>query len=265
MGDLVDYLKTVTPGQSKTNELEAKLDRVISEMRSQKQSSGQSSQDQSAGGPVQQTIQQALTTLGGVVMGRTDLSDLDVEQIISTITSARDKATKQADQMGLPTPSQPYSTIRADVETYLHNTYAWQFGNDRIEREFRDVIYDPAADPGTVRREIEKLDRSDFVTILKERGLLTQNEIKRIADRLEAIRKGVLVLVRAEEEKQIAQDLQRRVESYLLVTPKSELTAEGIKQNFKPIIEDSDADYEVLSTRLSRFVRGENAFDTRTA
>ena len=259
LGELVNYLKTVTPGQSKTDELEAKLDRVMSEMRSQKQSgnAGQSSQGQSAGGPVQQTIQQALTTLGGVVMGRADLSDLDVEKILSTITSAKDKATEQADKMGLPTPSQSYSTIRADVEHYLHDTYAWQFGNEKVEQEFRDVIYDPAADPGTVRRELEKLDRSDFVSILKQRGLLTQREIKQIADRLEMVRKAVLVQARAEEEKEIAQDLQRRVESYLLVTPKSSLTAEGIKQDFKPILADSDADYETLAMRLSRFERGQ--------
>ena len=259
LSDLVDYLKTVAPGQSKTSELEAKLDRVISEMRSQKQGSssqGQSSSQQS-GGVLQMAIPQALTTLSSVVMGRTDLSDLDVEKILGQITQAKDKATEQADKMGLPTPPQSYSTVRADVENYLHNTYAWQFGTDKIEREFRDVLYDPAADPGTVRSELEKLDRSDFVSMLKERGLLTQTEIKQIADQLEAVRKGVLVQVRAEEEKEIVQDLQRRVESYLLVTPKSELNETGIKQNFKPIVEDSDADYEILAVRLSRFERGQ--------
>ena len=255
LAELVDYLKTVAPGQSKTSELEAKLDRVISEMRSQKQynqNAAKTAQEESLG-PVQQTVQQALTTLGGVVMGRTDLSDLDVEKILGQITQAKDKATVQADKMGLPTPPQSYSTVRADVENYLHNTFAWQFSNDKIQQEFRDVLYDSAADPGTVRSELEKLDRSDFVSMLKQRGLLTQAEIKQIADRLEAVRKGVLVQVRAEEEKEIILDLQRRVESYLLVTPKSELNPEGIKQNFKPIVEDSDADYETLAMRLSRF------------
>ncbi|MEM7715408.1 MAG: MFS transporter, partial [Cyanobacteria bacterium P01_A01_bin.68] len=255
LSDLVDYLKTVAPGQSKTDELEAKLDRVVSEMRSQNQDGGNAAQkvQEESLGPVQQTIQQALTTLGGVVMGRADLSDLDVEKMLGTINSAKDKATAQADKMGLPTPSQSYSTVRADVENYLYNTFAWQFSNDKIEREFRDVLYDPAADPGTVRQELEKLGRSDFVDILKQRGLLTQYEIKEIADQLEAVRKGVLVQVRAEEEKEIILDLQRRVESYLLVTPKSSLNAEGIKNDFKPILEDSDADYETLAMRLSRF------------
>jgi nucleoid DNA-binding protein len=258
LGDLVDYLKTVTPGQSKTDELEAKLDRVISEMRSQKQDTRDAKQKaEEQVGPLQLTMQQALTSLSGIVMGRTDLSDLDVEKILGQITQAKDKATEQADKMGLPTPPQSYSTIRADVENYLHNTFAWQFSNDKIEQEFRDVLYDPAADPGTVRRELEKLDRSDFVDILKQRGLLTQAQIKQIADQLEAVRKGVLVQVRAEEEKEIVQDLQRQVESYLLVTPKSNFTAEGIKQGFKPIVKDSDADYETLAMRLSRFDRGQ--------
>jgi nucleoid DNA-binding protein len=259
LSDLVDYLKTVVPGQSKTSELEAKLDRVISEMRSQNQgggSQGESSSQQS-GGMLQMAIPQALTTLSSVVMGRTDLSDLDVEKILGQINQAKDKATEEADKMGLPTPSPSYSTVRADVENYLYNTYAWQFGTDKIEREFRDVLYDSAADPGYVRSELEKIDRSDFVNMLKQRGLLTQTEIKQVADRLEAVRKGVLVQVRAEEEKEIVQDLQRGVESYLLVTPKSELNETGIKQNFKPIIEDSDADYETLAMRLSRLDRGQ--------
>ena len=266
LSELVDYLKTVTPGQSKTDELDAKLDRVISEMRSQNQSgnAGQSSQGQSVG-PMQMSIQQALTTLGSVVMGRADLSDLDVEKIVGQISQAKDKATEQADKMGLPTPSPSYSTIRADVENYLHNTFAWQFSDEKVRQEFRDVLYDPAADPGTVRQELEKLDRSDFVSMLKQRGLLTQTQIVQIADQLEAVRKGVLVQVRAEEEKEIVLDLQRQVESYLLVTPKSDLTSEGIKQNFKPIVEDSDADYETLAIRLSRLDRGTNAEDTRTA
>ncbi|MGB3656168.1 MAG: MFS transporter [Rivularia sp. (in: cyanobacteria)] len=258
LGELVSYLKSVAPGQSKTDELEAKLDRAMSEMRSQKQNvrdAKQTAEEQV--GPLQLTMQQALTSLAGVVMGRTDLSDLDVEKILSTITSAKDKATKQADKMGLPTPSQSFSTIRADVENYLHNTYAWQLSNEKVEQEFRDVIYDPAADPGTVRRELEKLDRSDFVSILKQRGLLTQTEIKQIADRLEMVRKAVLVQATADEEREIVEDLQRRVESYLLVTPKSNLSAEGIKQEFKPIVEDGDADYETLAMRLSRFERGQ--------
>ncbi|PMB45372.1 hypothetical protein CEN40_12220 [Fischerella thermalis CCMEE 5205] len=256
MAELVNYLKSLQPGQANTDELNRKLDQLIAEMRSAKDADQRAAQ-QTTPGPIQQTLQQGITALTGIVLGRTDLSDLDVEKILGALTTAKDKVTEKADQLGLPTPKQPYSPIRADVENYLLNTYVWQLSQERIAQDFRDVIYDPAADPGTVRRELEQLSRSDFVNILQQRGLLTQAEIQRIADQLEAVRQNVLVTVTAEEEREIVQDLQRRVESYLLVTPKSELTPEGIEQNFKPLLQDSDADYETLSRRLALLDRQE--------
>ncbi len=256
MAELVNYLKSLQPGQANTDELNRKLDQLIAEMRSAKDADQKTAQ-QTTPGPIQQTLQQGITALTGIVLGRTDLSDLDVEKILGALTTAKDKVTEKADQLGLPTPKQPYSPIRADVENYLLNTYVWQLSQERIAQDFRDVIYDPAADPGTVRRELEQLSRSDFANILQQRGLLTQAEIQRIADQLEAVRQNVLVKVTAEEEREIVQDLQRRVESYLLVTPKSELTPEGIEQNFKPLLQDSDADYETLSRRLALLDRQE--------
>ncbi|MEH1894858.1 MAG: MFS transporter [Nostoc sp.] len=252
MGELMDYLKSLPAGQSKTDELNAKLDRLVAETRGSKET------DQKAStGPIQSTLQQGLSALTGIVLGRADLSDLDVEKILGSLTTAKDKVTQQADKLGLPTPSQPYSPIRSDIENYLYNTYAWQLSPEKIAQEFRDVIYDPAADPGIVRRELERLSRNDFVKILQQRGLLTQTQIQRIADRLEFVRKDVLVIVTGIEERDIVQDLQRAVESYLLVTPKADLTPEGIEQNFKPLLQDADADYETLTLRLAHVERQE--------
>ncbi|MEH2439189.1 MFS transporter [Nostoc sp.] len=252
MGELMDYLKSLPAGQSKTDELNAKLDRLVAETRGSKDT------DQKAStGPIQSTLQQGLSALTGIVLGRADLSDLDVEKILGSLTTAKDKVTQQADKLGLPTPSQPYSPIRSDIENYLYNTYAWQLSPEKIAQEFRDVIYDPAADPGIVRRELERLSRNDFVKILQQRGLLTQTQIQRIADRLEFVRKDVLVIVTGIEERDIVQDLQRAVESYLLVTSKADLTPEGIEQNFKPLLQDPDADYETLTLRLAHVERQE--------
>jgi len=55
--------------------------------------------------------------------------------------------------------------------------------------EFRDVLYDPAADPGTVRRELEQLSEMIFVQLLQQRGV-TQTQIAESADRLEAVRQS---------------------------------------------------------------------------
>ncbi|MBW4426887.1 MAG: MFS transporter [Nostoc desertorum CM1-VF14] len=254
LGELMDYLKSLPAGQNKTDELNAKLDRLLAEQSGSKEAD---QNQKAAPGPMQSTIQQALSALTATVLGRADLPDLDVEKILRSLTTAKDKVTQQADKLGLPTPSQPYSPIRADVENYLHTTYAWQLSQERIAQEFRDVIYDPAADPGIVRRELEGLSRNDFVNILQQRGLLTQAQIQRIADQLEAVRQDVIVTVRAIEEREIVQDLQRAVESYLLVTPKADLTPEGIEQNFKPLLQDPDADYETLTLRLAHLDRQE--------
>ncbi|MEH2258583.1 MFS transporter [Nostoc sp.] len=252
LGELMDYLKSLPPGQTKTDELNAKLDRLLAEKGDSKESD-----QKAASGPIQSTIQQGLSALTATVLGRADLPDLDVEKILGSLTSAKDKVTQQADKLGLPTPSQPYSPIRADVENYLYNTYAWQLSPERIAQEFHDVIYDPAADPGIVRKELEQLSRNDFAKILQQRGLLTQGQIQRIVNQLETVRQEVLVTVRAIEERDIVQDLQRAVESYLLVTPKADLTPEGIEQNFKPLLADSEADYETLTLRLAHLDRQE--------
>ncbi|BAZ40145.1 hypothetical protein NIES4101_61060 [Calothrix sp. NIES-4101] len=253
MGELVDYLKNLKPGQSKTDELNAKLDSLIAEMRSQQKTDYKAAEK--TPGPVQSTLQQGISALTGIVLGRTDLSDFDVEKILETLNQAKNKVTEQADKLGIPTPKQPYSLIRADVENYLLNTYAWQLSPEKIDREFRDIIYDPAADPAQVRQELQLLSRNDFANILHQRGLLTQGEIQRVSDHLEAIRQEVLLNAIAAEEREISYALQRRVESYLLVTPLSNLTPEEIEQNFKPLLTDTDADYETLSRRLSLIER----------
>ncbi len=253
LAELVNYLQSLPPGQGKTDEINAKLDRLIAEIRTSQETASRTEKP----GLMQQTLQQIITALTGMVLGRADLSDIDVETIWRSLTTAKEKLTAQADKLGLAIPSEPYSPIRADVENYLLNTYAWQFSPERIAEEFRDVIYDPEADPGIVRRELERLSRQDFARTLQERGILTQEEIQRIADQLETVRQEVLVIVRDAEEREITQDLQRRIESYLLVTNKAELTPQGLEHHFKPLLADPQVDYETLSLRLSQLDRQE--------
>ncbi|MEA5579944.1 MFS transporter [Nodularia harveyana UHCC-0300] len=247
LAELVSYLKSLPPGEGKTDELNAKLDRLIAQMRS--------SQSASVGekpGLMQQALPQVITPLIGIVLKRADLSDLDVEKIWRSLSTAKEKATTQADKLGLLLPSQPYSPIRADVENYLLNTYAWQLSPEKIAEEFRDVIYDPAADPGIVKNELERLSRRNFAHTLQQRGLLTQGQIQGIADQLETVRQKVLFTVSAASEKEILQDLQQRIESYLILTKKADLTPEGIERDFKPLLSDPEADYETLSLRLAQ-------------
>lgn len=96
MAELVNYLKSLQPGQANTDELNRKLDQLIAEMRSAKDANQKAAQ-QTTPGPIQRTLQQGITALTGIVLGRTDLSDLDVEKILGALTTAKDKVTEKAD------------------------------------------------------------------------------------------------------------------------------------------------------------------------
>lgn len=249
IGQLVDYLKSAKSGDLLSEQLTSRVEQALSSLGGQ--NSGQSSTMMS------QATTMAVNALMGIVLGRTDISDFDVEKVVGKLKTAKDKVSAQADKVTAQVKGEPetYSPIRADVENYLLNTYSWQMNPQAIEREFRDVLYDPTADPGTVRRELEKLNKSKFAEILASRGVFTQDKIKEISQELEGIRRRVLETVIFAEEQEKVRDLQWRVETYLKLTPKEELTAAGIGSDFKKILDDSDATYEQLRDRLSPHTR----------
>ncbi len=254
MGELVDYLKSASADQLLGKDFSHRLDDLVQELRQRRQSQ---EKEQQPAGPLTQALTLGMNSLIGLVMGRTDLSDLDVQKITGQLKKVRDQVGEQTHQLAAQVSSEtvPYSPVRADVENYLLNTPPWQLTQERIERDFRDVLYDPQADPGTVADELEQLHRTDFMDLLQQKGLLTQHKIREISNQLEAIRLEVLTQARAAQERGIILTLYRDVEQYLLTTPKEDLTPEKIQLNFKPILADSDADYGHLTNRLAQFDR----------
>ncbi|UNU22765.1 MFS transporter [Microcoleus vaginatus] len=250
IAQLVDYLKSAKSGDLVSDTLASRVEKALSNLGGG-QNSGQSPT------MMNQATTMAVNALMGIVLGRTDMSDFDVEKVVGQLKAAKDKVSQQTDKVTAQVKGEPvtYSPIRADVENYLLNTYSWQMNPQAIEREFRDVLYDPTANPGTVRRELEKLKQANFEETLASRGVFTQDKIKQISQELEAIRQRVLQTVIFAEEQEKARDLQWRLETYLKLTPKEELTAAGIGRDFKKILEDSDASYEQLRDRLSPYTR----------
>jgi hypothetical protein len=257
MAELVDYLKSAPAEGLLGGQFTQKLDDLVGELRQRRESK---EQDQKPAGPVAQAMTMGVNSLVGLVMGRTDLSDLDVEKVVGQLQKLRGQVSEQtgriADRVGGDTPALPFSTVRADVENYLLNTPSWKLNNRQtVEREFRDVLYDVEADPEAVIGELEQLNRSDFADLLQQKGLFTQAKIRDISNWFEEIRLEVLTETRAAYERGRSLDLMREVEQYLLSTPKADLTPEKIQLNFKPILEDQDTDYGQLSARLAQFDR----------
>jgi nucleoid DNA-binding protein len=258
MGQLRDYLSSARPENLRSGELSSKLDELINEVRRSGQNAGQQSQSQSPS-LIDRAVQYGMTALTGTVLGRADLSDLDVEKVLGQLQGFKDKLGNQADKLGSQVsqqvPALPFSPIRADVENYILNAYAWHLNRETIRHEFRDVIFDPEADPGTVRRQLDQFSRNDFVNLLTQRGDLSPARVGEIADQLESVRQDVLTTVRTTEDQEHVQDLRSRVDYYLRSANKSDLTAEGVDRDFKALLEDPDAEYNSLRDRLGRLDR----------
>jgi hypothetical protein len=259
--EIQNYLRSALPEQLRSSELNTKLDQLMTMVgRSSGQTAsaeGQGDKTDDHASPLERAVQFGLTSLMGTVLGRQDLSDLDVEKILSQLRQLRDKMIGQADTIVQETTGKsltPFSgqTIRADVEHYLLTAHPWQMNPATLEQEFRELLYDPAADPGAVRQEVESLNRDLFVQILRQKGLLTQAEIDEVSSRLEQIRTEVLSQARTEELREQSQDLYGRMEHYLLTAPKTTLLSDAVQQDFVSVQEESDIEAEALQLVLNQ-------------
>ncbi|MDJ0689601.1 MAG: hypothetical protein QNJ41_13935 [Xenococcaceae cyanobacterium MO_188.B32] len=250
IADFANYLKTATKEQLLGTEFGSKLDSLIEEMQKRRRSQSTN--------PMMQAATMGGSSLISIVMGRTDLSDLDVDKIVNQLKDLQgylgEQTDKLATQVGIKDET-PDTTVKKDIRNYLLNAYPWQLKYENLNVEFRDLIYDPAADPQAVTLELRQLNRSFFVDLLKQKGILSKVQIRHIANWLEAIRLEVLASAEAARSREKSIELMMEVEDYLTTTPKENLTPEKIQIEFKPILEDFDANYEQLKTRLSTLDR----------
>lgn len=246
---LLNLIKSATPEELKSGDFGERLQQLIS--------SGQDRAKQS-GGLANQAMQLGFNVLMGTLLERVDLSDVDVEKISDQLQKLTGQATKQAKigtQVADKVPQLPFSPIRADVDNYLLNSYPWHLNRETIKSEFKDVIYDPEADPRTVRRQLEQLNRDYFTQKLTSRGDFPPNQVTEVVDQLESIQMEVLNTVQAAESQAQSQDLRSRVENYLRSTGKEELNPESIQRDFKTLLSDPEAGFEDLGDRLKQFDR----------
>ncbi|HEY9811910.1 MAG TPA: MFS transporter, partial [Halomicronema sp.] len=128
---LINYLKSANPNELLSDQLSSKLESVVNELKKRRKTQNPSMMNQAG------TL--ALNTLMGVVLGRTDLSDLDAQTVINKLKEATDKVEQTT--TAIKEPVRPYSTIRADVDNYLLNNHSWQMNTGTVAREFRDILY----------------------------------------------------------------------------------------------------------------------------
>ena len=250
VSDLTSYLKSATKEQLTGTDLGGKLDSLVGEM-------GKSNGSGSTNPIMKAATSFGASSLAKIVMGRADLSDFDVDSIVGKLKQAGEQLGEQTDkvasQVGLKETTA--STIKKDVRNYLLDAYPWQLKQSNLDREFYDLIYDSAADPLAMAAELKQINRADFVGILKQKGLLSREQIRNTANLLDAIRLQALTTAEAAQSRARNIEVRVEVEEYLTTTPKANLTPEQIQLEFKPILEDYDATSEELNTRLAALDR----------
>ncbi len=239
--ELGNYLKSATSEQLLGTDFSEKLDELVEELRKRRHANHPN--------PLTRSLTMAVNSLVGLVVGRTDLSDIDIDKIVRQLYQLPERVGEQTDK--LTSQFGGSDTVKADVEQYLLDAYPWQLRPDILNREFRHLLYDSEADPEVMMQELENIHRSSFVRVLKKKGLLTQAKIQKTADLLEEIRLEVINTAQAAVEREKAIALLNDVEYYLFTTDKDNLlTPEKTQVTFKPILEDWEADEEQLQRRL---------------
>lgn len=242
LGELLRMVKSAKPQDLLSGNFSQQLERFVKDLG---QGQGKDSSQ----------LQQALGAVMAMVLGRLDLSDLDVEKIKGQLKTAQSQIQTQAEkvtQKASPSLSPAASVIRSDVEYYLLHTYSWQMTPARIEQDFRQTLYDPKADARAIRQAIEDLDPAEFTAILKSRGVFTQQKISELTATLSRVRQQVLDEVRAAESAEMLQVMQNNVSAYLRSTPKSHLFSPGAAQDLSALLTDNQADPHELHTRLTQ-------------
>ncbi|WP_254449316.1 MFS transporter, partial [Anabaena sp. UHCC 0253] len=266
---VIDLLKSASPEELKSEKLGERLQQLITV------GNGNGKQ---RNGFLNQAVQYGLGAAGTAILERANISDInvqeittelkkigsqvqdvDVNKIIEQVKQVANQTTEQAskigNQLGGIFSTQPENTIKADVEDYILNSFPWHFNRLTIQEEFREVIYDPNANPSQVRHNLEEINQNYFRNLLQQRGDFSEDRRREISEQLENIRQEVLPIVQQAEKQEKSQRLRSQIEDYLRNAKTEELTPEAIERNFRAILEDSDASFEELQERLSKFNR----------
>lgn len=258
--ELVNLIKSATSEDLESGKLRERLTQILG-LKQAGNGNGHTGETQTkqSVGLRERTLQMGMDALLATLVGRSGLSglsNLSREPLTKQLSSIGQQVGDRVKQMAHSvTEQRPSLVIRSDIEHYLLNSPGWYLRPENLDRGFREVLFDPDADPALVRQQLEPLNRTYFVEVLNRREGVNPDQINDIADELELIRREVLDSVRVAEEQARSQALRRQVETYLSSTPKEALQSDQIQQDFTALLADPDATYETLGNRLLQFDR----------
>ncbi|MEH2145019.1 MFS transporter [Nostoc sp.] len=185
---------------------------------------------------------------------RDDISEARVKEIAEQMESDRLEVLETVKQAQAREKGQDF---RSRIEDYLLSTGKEELNPEGIKRDFDKLIEDPKAGFEDLSDRFGQFDRDTFVQLLQQRQDISEEEANNIVSQLESSRDNILNSAREvqEQAKAKADELRQRVEDYLRNTNKDELNPEGIKRDFRVLLDDPQAGISLLQSRLSQFDR----------
>ncbi|OUL37593.1 hypothetical protein BV372_01115 [Nostoc sp. T09] len=192
--------------------------------------------------------------LSELLIRRSDLSEARVKEIVQQLESIRQEVLETVQQ---GTAKKQWQDVRTQIENYLRSTGKEELTPENIQHNFVDLLEDPEAGFAELSDRFSQFDREIFVQVLQQRQDLSDEEANNIVSQLESTRDSVLNSARELQDQAQAKtaELRQRVEEYLRNTNKEELNPEGIKRDFRTLLEDPQAGISALRDRLSQFDR----------
>ncbi|MBW4559342.1 MAG: MFS transporter [Trichormus sp. ATA11-4-KO1] len=185
---------------------------------------------------------------------RGDISEARVKEISQQMESIRQEVLEIVQQAEVREKGQE---LRFRIENYLRSTSKVELNPEAIEQDFTTLLTESATDFADLSIRLQEFDRHAFVQVLLHRQDLSEEEANNIVSQLENICERVLNQFRERQEQATAtaNQLWQRITDYLRNTNKEELNPEGIRRDFKALLEQPTVGISLLRDRLSRFDR----------
>ncbi|ACK70188.1 conserved hypothetical protein [Gloeothece citriformis PCC 7424] len=224
--------------------LSERLEKFIEKIPAQISSDSEPQKEQSSN-LGKQALQYGIASLFSKILDDDNLSELELGKHLKNLPKELSHIFGQNDSE---------NTIKSDVKDYLLHSKSWHLNRETLKQEFRDVIYDPEANPGLVRQQLESVNRDFFEEILKQRKEFSSDKINEITDQLTGIRQEIFEQVKNAETETQNNTLREKLEKYLGSIDQN-LNPEEIENNLKSLLQDPEAEFNQLCDRLSQFDR----------
>lgn len=191
-----------------------------------------------------------------LLAGRQDLNPEETERILNDLEGARDRFLNQSQETWNQLQTQA-GEFRQQVESYLRETNPAELTPDAIRQTFQVLLEAPGGGLLALRTGLRQLDRNTLEQVLSQRQDLNPQQVTQLIDQVEAIRDGILHAPQelAEQAKEQVDRLTNQIGDYLRNTNLEELNPESIQRDLSQLLNDPQAGFSALRSRLSHIDR----------